>query len=110
MKVSIGVLLILCAVAAAVIPGCTGSTGTVAGGSGVGNPITEVALSMQTTDDTVFAAFLLKNQISNPKSPSNRKKNITIRDNSDSEFRVTSARITVAKVKFFSYGQQRHRF
>jgi len=99
MKLTSGIYLFVCGVIAIGMSGCSGD---LAGGTGVGNPTTEIALSMQTVDGNTLTSALSKQLVSTTGSPQNQKPHIDIHDNSGNEFQVTSAWITVAKVKFFS--------
>jgi hypothetical protein len=99
MKLSFRLLSLSCVIIAAGMLGCTSD---IAGGSGVGNPTTEVTLSMSAVNYDSLTAMLAKKLNTGSGSGMPLKKGISRRENSNTHFHITSACITVARVKLFS--------
>lgn len=99
MKLLIKLLLSVGLAFVTVMLGCTSD---VAGGSGVGNPTTEVALSMSAVNYDSLTAMLAKKLHTSSESDMILKKGIDNPKKSTTHFSVTSACITVARVKLFS--------
>lgn len=93
-----GLLPICCIITVGMI-GCSNE---FAGGTGVGNPTTEVTVSMRTLDDDQLITLLTNKLLADAESYERLAKSGVTRINTIAEFHITSARITVSRLKCYS--------
>jgi len=92
--------IIALAAALGFTPRCTNNNDTLAGGAGVGNPVTPVGFAIEVSDIDTVSKKTLKKVLLDKGNPGD----ITIHDESAGVFTVTSAKITVDRVEFLQEG------